>query len=273
MKKYFAFLIAAMMVIGCLTACGNAPETTTAAPETETAAPTSEVSDDFAAFLQGIYDAQPGTAGASEKVPAAAKAFVDYVFSADESLNHEMITSATYTWLEEKSEDDPGFIDNFEEAFVSVLEEVFNIDESYAEDVTILKFSNGILSAIEGDLGEEDEEYDEELDEEFTAFLDAIYDAQPGTAGGSEKTAAAKEAFLAYVSKYNAVKVDGISYGTELYLEEKSEESGSFAGNFQEAFNAVVEELNQDESLETDVAVQQYINGIQDGIDTFMSFD
>lgn len=273
MKKLFALIIAIVMVIGCLTACGGAKEATTAAPEVTTEASESEVSEDFAAFLQAIYDAEPGTAGASEKVPAAAKAFVDYVFAADESLNNEMIASATFTWLEEKSADNPGFVDAFEEAFMAVLDEVFDMDESYAEDVTILKFSNGILSAIEGDLYDDDEEYVEELDEEFTAFLDAIYAAEPGTAGASEKVPAAAKAFLDYVSQYSDVTVSEISYGTELYLEEKAETSGSFAGNFQESFDAVVEELNNDESLETDVTVQQYINGIQDGIDTFMSID
>lgn len=257
MKKMFALLLAAIMAITCLTACGGSKDATTAAPEVTTSAQM-EVSEEFAAFLQSIYAAEPGTAGGTEKTAEAAKAFTEYAFANGEALTPGQIAAATEAWLTEKTAENADFGGMFEEAFYAVCEEVLNMDEAYETDVYILKFINGIQEAIDQVSGNE-------LDPKFVEFLDGIYAAEPGTAGGEEKTAEAAKAFKDYAFQVGeAISPAQVAYGTELFLEDKDD---NYKANFEEAFQAVCEKALADEpDLETDVSFAKFMNGVADGI-------
>lgn len=257
MKKVLAFLLAGIMAIGCLTACGGAKEATTSAPEVTTAAQM-EVSEEFAEFLQSIYQAEPGTAGGTEKTAEAAKAFVEYAFANGEALTPGQITAATEEWLTVKNGENDAFSDMFTESFEAVCDEVLAMDEANETDVSILKFINGIQTAIDNVNGNT-------LDPEFVAFLDGIYAAEPGTAGGAEKTAEAVNVFKDYAFQTGEVISPAqVAYGTELYLEDKDD---AYKANFEEAFQAVCEKaLADDPDLETDVSFAKFMNGVADGI-------
>lgn len=113
---------------------------------------------------------------------------------------------------------------------------------------------------------------EEAISQEFKDFMDKIYSAQPGTAGGSQKTMEAGIAFQAYAFDHaEDLSVGEIEYAAECYLKEKTAENADFAASFKECFEAVCEANSEaDETLEGDVSYQKFVNGIQNAITNVM---
>lgn len=275
MKKLITIFLAATLSIGCLTACGNktqeekpAAETTTEVIQ-ETAEEVATTEDNeaeeldaaFVAFLDGIYAAQPGTAGGTEKTKEAAEAFKEYITANGEATTAEAITYAATLYLNEKAAADEAYPANFKEAFAAVCDTLVDMDEEITTDTSYLKFVNGIDEAIKAVVGTSEEE-EGDLSAEFTALLDTI-------AGGSKNTAEAAKAFKEYISANGeGTKPEAITNATSLYLTEKSAEDDAFLGNFEEAFAAICDTcFEEDESIEGDTNFLKFVDGIDAAIE------
>ncbi|MDO4977272.1 MAG: SH3 domain-containing protein [Eubacteriales bacterium] len=112
-------------------------------------------------------------------------------------------------------------------------------------------------------------EFTDGQDEDLRDLFDTIYSAQPGTAGGSEKTSEAAEEFRAFVFDRDEEVTEGeIAYAAQLFLSEKD---ADYVANFKEAFEAVREaNLEEDEAIEEDVEYIKFVNGINDVIEKAM---
>lgn len=109
------------------------------------------------------------------------------------------------------------------------------------------------------------EESTDTVSPEFETFMNNIYDAQPGSAGGEEKTAEAAKAFVEYTYANGEDITEGqIERAAELFLKEKASEDEAYIENFKQAFDAVQEKaLADNPELETDVFYLRYVHGIQ----------
>ena len=147
MKKLLSVLLISLLTVACFTACGATSE-----EPTEPAAPTEStdtVSAEFADFMQGIYDAQPGSAGGEEKTAEAAKKFVDYAEANGENITVGQIEAAAETFLKEKAAEDDSYIENFKQAFAAVKEAARAANPELETDVNYLKYENGIQNVLD----------------------------------------------------------------------------------------------------------------------------
>ena len=147
MKKLLCVLLISLLTVACFTACGATSE-----EPTEPAAPTEStdtVSAEFADFMQGIYDAQPGSAGGEEKTAEAAKKFVDYTVANGENITVGQIEAAAELFLQEKAAEDENYIENFKQAFTAVKEAARAANPDLETDVNYLKYENGIQNALD----------------------------------------------------------------------------------------------------------------------------
>lgn len=115
---------------------------------------------------------------------------------------------------------------------------------------------------------EEEKKKKEEMNKMLNDLFDAIYAAQPGTAGETEKILEAARTFETFTLKAGKdVKKDQIAEATQKYLENKMNENEEYANNFKEAFEALCQSnLEDDPTIVGNAKYMKYVNSINDAI-------
>ena len=127
-----------------------------------------------------------------------------------------------------------------------------------------------ILCTLTGCSSKKDDINGIELTQDFVELFNSIYDAQPGTAGGSEKTTKAAKILIDFANKFGEKFIpDNIQYVTEIFLKDKIAENSDYLENFKTSFEAVLDEAKKiSENIETDVYFNKFMNGISNALES-----